>query len=248
MTTLFHASDLHFGGEDRAALAWFEAAVAAQKPDAVLITGDLTLGARSAEFAAAERWLGGLGVPVSIEPGNHDIPWRNPVERLFRPYRRFEALSAAVESVIALPDLLIVPLKTTARVQARLNWAEGRVDPASLDDALAAIGSRAVGTIAIVTCHHPLVDPAGLRVSGRTAGGAEAAARLAAAGASVVLSGHVHDGFDWMVQTDNGPLRCIGAGTLSERVRATRPSFNQLQVENGSITRILREMESASVG
>jgi predicted phosphodiesterase len=30
-----------------------------------------------------------------------------------------------------------------------------------------------------------------------------------------VLSGHVHDPFDRMVQTEGGPIRIIGAGTLS---------------------------------
>ena len=55
MTLLFHASDLHFGAEDSAALAWFAQAVTDEQPDAVIITGDLTMRARSAEFAAAQK-------------------------------------------------------------------------------------------------------------------------------------------------------------------------------------------------
>ena len=54
MTLLFHASDLHFGAEDSAALAWFKQVVADQQPEIVIITGDLTMRARSAEFAAAQ--------------------------------------------------------------------------------------------------------------------------------------------------------------------------------------------------
>jgi hypothetical protein len=45
---------------------------------------------------------------------------------------------------------------------------------------------------------------------------------------SAVLSGHVHDPFDLQVETENGPIRIIGAGTLSERTRATLPSYNRL--------------------
>jgi hypothetical protein len=54
-------------------------------------------------------------------------------------------------------------------------------------------------------------------------------AALAAAGAQAVLSGHVHDAFDLMVETGSGPIRLIGAGTLSQRLRATRPSYNRLE-------------------
>ena len=62
---LFHVSDVHFGREDAAAVAWFDALVAAEKPDAVIMTGDLTMRARRREFAQGSRWLQGLGVPVT---------------------------------------------------------------------------------------------------------------------------------------------------------------------------------------
>ena len=44
---LFHLSDIHFGLEDRTALAWMEQCIAAEAPAAVAITGDLTMRARS---------------------------------------------------------------------------------------------------------------------------------------------------------------------------------------------------------
>ena len=83
---LFHVSDLHFGREDAGAIAAFAALVRAERPDAVVCTGDLTMRARSREFAAAGAWLAGLGVPVTIEPGNHDLPYFNPFKRLLNPY------------------------------------------------------------------------------------------------------------------------------------------------------------------
>ena len=73
MTRLFHVSDVHFGREDAAAVAWFDALVKAEKPDAVVMTGDLTMRARRREFAAGLAWLQGLGVPVTVthEEGRH---------------------------------------------------------------------------------------------------------------------------------------------------------------------------------
>ena len=62
---LFHVSDLHFGAEDPVALAWFAACVAAEQPEAVVMTGDLTMRARPSEFEAGGSWLRALGVPVT---------------------------------------------------------------------------------------------------------------------------------------------------------------------------------------
>ena len=99
MTRLFHVSDVHFGAEDPAAVRWFQEVVAAEKPDAVIMTGDLTMRATKREFDAGGAWLASLGVPVTVEVGNHDIPYYwDPLRRLFAPYSRY----AAVEKMIDL--------------------------------------------------------------------------------------------------------------------------------------------------
>jgi len=72
---LFHVSDVHFGAEDPKALDWFARCVADEAPDAVIMTGDLTMRARPSEFDAGGKWLQSLGVPVTIEVGNHDLPY-----------------------------------------------------------------------------------------------------------------------------------------------------------------------------
>ena len=85
-TRMFHISDIHFGVEDRAALAAVEAAVRREKPDALICTGDLTQRAKHSEYAAAAEWFAALGVPVVLEPGNHDMPYYNLIERFTDPY------------------------------------------------------------------------------------------------------------------------------------------------------------------
>jgi 3',5'-cyclic AMP phosphodiesterase CpdA len=235
MSTLFHVSDLHFGAEDSAALAGFAAAVRDARPDAVVITGDLTMRARHSEFAAAFQWLDALAVPLSIEVGNHDLPYFNPWARFVAPYARYERLARAIDRPVDLPDVAIVPLKTTARAQWRLNWAQGRVASKRLTDSVEALKSVAPGRIRIVACHHPLSDAPGGHTEGRTRGGRAALALLAAAGADLVLSGHVHDPFDIVWTQGPRPIRMIGAGTLSERVRATPPSYNRIDIESGDV-------------
>ncbi len=235
MTLLFHASDLHFGAEDSAALAWFADQVTEEQPDAVIITGDLTMRARSAEFAAAQAWLAELGRPVLIEPGNHDLPYFNPVRRIWRPYGRVMRLQEQLHDGVMLDHVHLVSLRTTARVQWRLNWSKGRVGKRALHQALQALGDADhAAKLRLVLAHHPLID-AETQSSARTTGGRAALEAIAAAGADAVLSGHVHDPFDLNVETPAGSIRLIGAGTLSERVRASRPSFNRLQVQGGKL-------------
>ncbi|WP_421851990.1 metallophosphoesterase family protein [Novosphingobium sp.] len=244
MIRLFHISDVHFGLEDTAALAWVAECVARERPDAVAITGDLTMRARHREFAAAAAWIHSLGVPVTVEVGNHDLPYFNLAERFLDPYRRFRALQGAVDQGIALPGLAIVPLKTTARAQLRLNWSRGHVSERSLSTCLAALDALAPGTRALVACHHPLVET-GTRGKALTRGGSRALAALAQRGVLGVLSGHVHDAFDIMHPTANGPVRMIGAGTLSQRLRATPAGFNELIVDGSELTVKVRHEASA---
>lgn len=243
MTLLFHASDLHFGAEDSAALAWFAQAVTDEQPDAVIITGDLTMRARSAEFAAAQAWLAGLGRPVLIEPGNHDLPYFNPVRRIWRPYGRVMRLQEQLHEGVMLDHVHLVSLRTTARVQWRFNWSKGRVGKRALHQALQALNDPGHDAkLRIVLAHHPLIE-AETQSSARTTGGRAALEAITAAGADAVLSGHVHDPFDLDVDTPAGPIRLIGAGTLSERVRATRPSFNRLEVRGGALDVEVRAMD-----
>ena len=115
---LFHLSDLHFGREDAAALDWVRAAIARERPDAVLITGDLTMRARRREFRAC-AWISELGVPVTVEVGNHDLPYFNLLERFVRPYRRYRAIERLIERELDFPGFAVVPLKTTTRAQPR---------------------------------------------------------------------------------------------------------------------------------
>ena len=242
MTRLFHISDVHFGLEDAAALDWVARCVAQERPDAVVITGDLTMRARHREFAAAAAWIRGLGVPVTVEVGNHDLPYFNLIERFTDPYRRFRSIEGVLERELPIPGARIVPLKTTARAQFRLNWSKGTVGQGALAETLAAIDALPQGTRAIVACHHPLVE-AGTRGKALTRGGNRALAELAKRNVLAVLSGHVHDAFDLIHPTPNGPVRMIGAGTLSQRVRSTPPSFNELTLDGDLITVRVRNLE-----
>ncbi|MBZ6382562.1 metallophosphoesterase family protein [Sphingomonas sanguinis] len=240
MIRLFHVSDVHFGAEDPAALAWFAERVAVGKPDAVIMTGDLTMRATKREFQAGGAWLQSLGVPVTVEVGNHDIPYYwDPFRRLFAPYQRYAAIERMIEKPLDLPGVTVVPLKTTARAQWRWNWSKGRVSSGSLRRALALIEQAPKDHLILVAAHHPLIEGP-TKGTAKTRNGDVALSQLAAAGAHAVLSGHVHDPFDVPVERDGRIIRMIGAGTLSKRTRKTPPAFNEIRVEGRGFETLVR--------
>lgn len=239
---LFHISDIHFGLEDPHALAWAERSIANEAPAAVAITGDLTMRARHHEFARACAWINRLKVPVTVEVGNHDLPYFNLAERFLDPYRRFRSIEALIERKIDLGSVAIVPLKTTARAQWRLNWSKGWVTRTALAKTLAQIDALPPGTRVLVAAHHPLIE-VGTRGTALTRGGERALEALARRKVLAVLSGHVHDAFDLVHETAAGPVRMIGAGTLSKRIRSTPPSFNELTITGREVKVRVRNLE-----
>ena len=240
MIRLFHVSDVHFGAEDPAALAWFAERVAAEKPDAVIMTGDLTMRATKREFQAGGEWLQSLGVPVTVEVGNHDIPYYwDPFRRFFAPYQRYAAVERMIEKPLDLPGVTVVPLKTTARAQWRWNWSKGRVSSGSLRRALALIAQAPKDHLILVAAHHPLIE-GGTKGTAKTRNGDEALSQLAAAGAHAVLSGQVHDPFDVPIDRNGWIIRMIGAGTLSKRTRKTPPAFNEIRIEGQGFETLVR--------
>ncbi len=240
MIRLFHVSDVHFGAEDPAAIAWFDAAVHGEQPDAIIMTGDLTMRARSEEFAAAAAWLEGLQRPVTVEVGNHDLPLFNLFARFFRPYSRYLKLEGMIERQLEISGVSVVPMKTTARFQLR-NWSKGRVSSGALKRAVSAAEAVPDEHLTLLACHHPLIE-GGTQASARTRRGSEALTALAGAGVDAVLTGHVHDAFDIRHKVAGREVRLIGAGTLSSRTRATRPSFNELRIDGGQLDVVPRVM------
>lgn len=240
--TLFHISDIHFGLEDRRALEWVEQCIVEERPAAVCITGDLTMRARHREYRAACDWISALGAPTTVEVGNHDLPYFNLLERFTDPYKRFNAIKELIDRPLELSDLAVVPLKTVTRAQWRFPWVDGWVTEDALAETLAAIDAHPPGTRVIVTAHHPLpeYDHHGKRM---TIGGTRAMEELARRGILAILTGHVHDAFDLVEETAGGPLRMIGAGTLSQRIRSTPPGFNELTIDGSGISVTVRNLE-----
>lgn len=235
-TRLFHISDVHFGVEDRAALSKVADAVHAERPDALVCTGDLTQRATHRQYAAAEEWFSQLDVPVWLDVGNHDMPYFNPWERFSDPFRRFRRLkrASAVEA-LETADLVLIPLLTTVPAQRRWPWSDGVIKRSALQETADKLERfRDDPRTIVVTAHHPLHGP---RAGGpnRTIGGDNALEVLGELGVDAVMSGHIHNPFNEMRAAGRTQVQVIGAGTLSTRLRhGAPPSYNVLTCRKGA--------------
>ena len=225
---IIHLSDIHFGAENVQAV---EAALAYchdNAPDLVLITGDITQQGFMPEFEAAARWIEALPEPVFVTVGNHDVPYWNLWDRLFRPWRRFEQTVGHPAHDHALEiDRLMVRGVTTARGwQARMNWSKGVIDLDQTQRAARALAATPRDHLRILACHHPLIEMIGAPMTGEVKRGRAAARIFAEAGVDLIMTGHVHAPFALPIGVGDHKCYAVGCGTLSVRERGAAAGFN----------------------
>jgi len=231
---LAHLSDIHFGGENKDAVAAAAEHIRAGGFTLTVVSGDLTRFAEKAEFEQAVAWLDGLPEPRLVTPGNHDAPYLAWAERIFVPFRRYERyIGPAPAQSWRGGGLAVRGINTARGAQPRFNWSKGQIAPRQ---ARAAADWFAAGDrVRIVVVHHPLIEMLGGPMTARVWGGETAAAVLAEAKVDLVLSGHIHAPFAWPYPHADGRTYAVGAGTLSVRERGVPPGFNEVEVEDGCI-------------
>jgi 3',5'-cyclic AMP phosphodiesterase CpdA len=233
---LMHLSDVHFGAEDLDALKAVEDFACRVRPDAVVIAGDVTQSGRRREFEAARAWFERLGIQPIVAPGNHDTPVFHLPARMVAPFNRYARYMAGLDAVGRLVELggglvRISAINTARGIQGRVNWADGVISLHDLEDALDRLAGGPEGAWRLLICHHPLLEPGHSQIAVDTLRGGEAMRRCAAARVDAILTGHIHDAFAHPIEAVRRPMVQMGAGTLSTRLRATRPSFCVISID-----------------
>jgi 3',5'-cyclic AMP phosphodiesterase CpdA len=221
MTLVLQVSDPHFGTERPAVAEALRALVQAQRPQLLLLSGDITQRATGAQFAAARAYVDSLDVPVCLAvPGNHDIPLFDLASRLLRPYARYaRAFGAELEPQFENDDLLLLALNTTRR------WrhVDGELSAAQVERVARRFEAAPPGQWRVAVVHQPIAVPSSAEAHDLLHGHQAARRRWAAAGADLVVGGHIH--LPYVLALPEGsaqrPLWAVQAGTaLSRRVRS----------------------------
>lgn len=227
---IVHVSDIHFGNEDKAAIAAAEAHIAEIAPDAVLASGDITAIGAADEMEAAFAWLNALPAPAIATPGNHDTPYFSILPRLFDPFGRFRRASTGVATGPFLrEDFVIAPVNTARGVQWRKNWALGAISGGQVRACAGVLSAAPHDAVKIVATHHPLIWPPNAPIPGETRGGEAAVRALIDAGADFFLSGHLHVSGVHKLDHNGRTASAVSAGTLSIRHRGEPGGFIVLQ-------------------
>ncbi|WP_295999814.1 metallophosphoesterase [Rugamonas sp.] len=233
MRTLVHLSDLHFGRVDAALLEPLRRLVAHLAPDVVVVSGDLTQRAKSAEFQAARAFLDTLPGPQIVVPGNHDIPLYNIAGRFLTPlmhYQRYVTLDLAPEYV---DEEIAVLGVNTAR---SMTFKDGRINAQQIAQLGQRLAALAPALTRIIVSHHPFDLPDALGADKLVGRAPQAMAAFAACGVDLLLAGHLHASHAGdsaaRYPMDGYAALVVQAGTAtSTRGRGEANSFNAIRVE-----------------
>ena len=188
MTRLIHLTDLHFGLHHAGFVAPLREAILSNRPDILIVSGDLTQRALASQFRLAMTFLHGLNLKFLVVPGNHDIPVYNPLMRLFNPFGPYrKGASADLTPMMQTGPLRLFGVNTADPFR----WRGGVARKAEIERVCQSMREGPEDAINILVCHHPLQEPQGFQRK-ETRGAILALDRLADAGLDVVLSGHLH--------------------------------------------------------
>ena len=222
MSVLLQISDTHFGTEQPHVVDALVILAARQRPDVVVLSGDITQRARPGQFRAAKAFVDRLGAPVLAIPGNHDIALFDLWARLTRPYARYAAVfGAELDPVHSSQDLLIVGVNTTRAWRHK----NGEVSAAQIDRVAKLLTTASPLQLRVVVVHQPAAVTQ-VRDQPNLLRGHGVATRVwSAAGADLVMGGHIHLPYTLALHGLARRLWVVQAGTaVSSRTRPEAPN------------------------
>lgn len=241
MRQILHLSDIHFGPPHRPDVAAGVVALAAERrPDLVVISGDLTIRAKAAEFAKARDFVDRIeaasGAATLTVPGNHDVPLYRVWERIFAPYGAYRRhFSPELEPEIEDDEMAVIGINTAH------GWTEkdGRISRRRLAEVDARLERVAAAKAKVVVLHHELAPAPRFDTLRVMSGAAEAVDVFTRHGVDLVLAGHLHQAFlassEAYYPSGRPPVLILHAGTTTtSRGRGSevgRNSCNWIEID-----------------
>ena len=187
-TRVLHLSDLHYGaGHDDAIERGAPVLIERFQPELVIASGDLSHRGREGQLARASRFLHGLERPVLAVPGNHDIPRVFPA-RFTRTFREFERQWETTEPTFSSPSLHVIGLNSVRAWRHQ----SGGIRDGQLARAEERLRAATDDAFRIVVLHHHLIGAPWRSRKRPVARRNHVLASLVAAGADLILAGHIH--------------------------------------------------------
>ncbi|HEY0975022.1 MAG TPA: metallophosphoesterase [Solimonas sp.] len=224
---LLHLSDPHFGTEQPSVVDALRRLAQREAPDVLILSGDITQRATAGQFDSARRFVERLGIERRLVlPGNHDIPLLDLWTRWRHPYARYrKAFGSELEPVLRTPSLLALGVNTTRAYRHK----DGEVSAEQIERVAARLRKATTAQLRIVVTHQPAQVIRERDLHNRLHGHAEAIRTWTAAGADLILGGHIHLPYVAPLHERDATLSrrawCVQAGTaVSSRIRLEAPN------------------------
>jgi 3',5'-cyclic AMP phosphodiesterase CpdA len=224
------------GQHDMSVLGRLVEDMRAQRPDHVVMTGDIVNIGLPAEIALARDWLAALGAPeaVSFTPGNHDAYVADAtrlVHEVFAPWTAGETGGPGFPYLRRREGLALIGLDSGVPTAPFV--ASGRLGGpqlAALADLLEQ--TRTEGLVRVVFLHHP-PHVGGARVLRGLDDAAAFEAVIARHGAELVLHGHNHKPSVAHIAAPHRPAPVVGVASASARPGGHHPAaaYNLYRLE-----------------
>lgn len=243
---ILHLGDLHFGGGARLEpVESLEAAFPELRPDAIVVSGDLSQRARHGELQRARAFVRRAAetAPVLVVPGNHDVQWwRRPLvpfarDALYEKYRRY--FGADLTPTLKIPGAVIAAALTAHGIawgsltsRPRDLAVKGHLPRREIARVRGVFDGAEPGDARVLVVHHNVLRG---DISQRTglARWRQAQRRIAESGADLVLCGHDHqEGADLL----GNRVVVSTTSTVATRPRGGRPPcFNFITIEAAAV-------------
>lgn len=190
MRVILQISDLHLGTEQAPVVLALRRLARELQPDLLIVSGDITQRARTAQFASAAELVRELGVAhVLTIPGNHDVPLFNVPARALAPYSSYiRFFGSDLEPRFETADCLVLGVKTTRRYR----HVDGELSADQCQRVAAALRNASPAQLRLVVLHQPIAVPRPSEEHNVVHGRDQAMQAWAEAGADLILSGHIH--------------------------------------------------------
>ncbi|MGA7805538.1 metallophosphoesterase family protein [Bradyrhizobium sp.] len=207
----------------------------AQRPDHVVVTGDLVNLALEAEFAPALSWLKDVGEPdrVTAIPGNHDTYVRATRRRFAEAWADY--LHGDAQCDVQFPSLrrrgpvVLISLSSALPTPPLMATGTlGRVQLSALEHLLQRLSAEQAFRVLLV--HHPLRSRSRIK---RLTDAGELIALLQRHGVELILHGHDHIHSTIWIDGPSGKIPAIGVPSASALAHGHAPAaaYNLYQIE-----------------
>ncbi len=231
-------TDVHFGRLTPGAAGALLADLREQKPDLILIGGDVTQRGFAKQYRECQQFLAALPAPWLSVIGNHDVPAWNLLERFIAPYHAYQKFITRDLNPVWVGDRVAIQgLNSARRMMRDWAWEQGKISDWQIDLAVKFFAQHPDKTKILMT-HHPVAHPPQKETKMLVHNHEHALNMFAAAGVDIILTGHLHLASVRDIQADvpsrRKPLWMVMGGTATcDRLRGEPNSYWMIETNVG---------------